>query len=68
MSEPEALDLLNELLAHATQEKYQYRHKWRLGDRVMWDNWCLQHKANDDYDMPQLGYVYHVMLKGDKST
>ena len=66
LSEPEALTLLDELLTHATQEKYQYRHKWRLGDLVMWDNRCLLHKANDDYDMTQLRYLYRVMLKGDK--
>jgi taurine dioxygenase len=66
LSEPEALTLLDELLPHATQEKYQYRHKWRLGDLVMWDNRCLLHKANDDYDMTQLRYLYRVMLKGDK--
>ena len=54
LSEPEALALLDELLTHATQEKYQYRHKWRPGDLVMWDNRCLLHKANDDYDMTQL--------------
>ena len=66
LSEPEALTLLDELLAHATQVKYQYRHKWRLGDLVMWDNRCLLHKANDDYDMSQLRYLYRVMLKGDK--
>ena len=66
LSEPEALTLLSELLAHATQEKYQYRHKWRLGDLVMWDNRCLLHKANDDYDMSQLRYLYRVMLKGDR--
>src|SRR5450432_3890526 len=28
----EALPLLDELLAHATQEKFQYRHEWRAGD------------------------------------
>ena len=66
LSEPEALALLDELLVHATQEKYQYCHKWRLGDLVMWDNRRLLHKANGDYDMTQLRYLYRVMLKGDK--
>ena len=50
LPEPEALTLLAELLVHATQEKYQYRHKWRLGDLVMWDNRCLLHRAIG-YDM-----------------
>jgi len=32
---------------------------------VMWDNRCLLHKANGDYDMNQMRYLYRVMLKGD---
>lgn len=65
MPEGEALGLLDELLKHATQEIYQYRHRWRPGDLVMWDNRCLLHKANGDYDHSQTRYMYRVMLKGD---
>jgi taurine dioxygenase len=65
MPESEALGLLDELLAHATQEKYQYRHKWQPGDLVIWDNRCLLHKANGDYDHSQTRYLYRVMLRGD---
>jgi taurine dioxygenase len=61
----EALPLLDELLDHATREKFQYRHEWRPGDLVMWDNRCLLHKANGDYDMAQTRYLYRVMLQGD---
>jgi taurine dioxygenase len=61
----EALPLLDELLDHATQTKFQYRHEWRDGDLVMWDNRCLLHKANGDYDMSQTRYLYRVMLQGD---
>jgi taurine dioxygenase len=60
-----ALPLLDELLHHATQEQFQYRHKWHPGDLVMWDNRCLLHKANGDYDMNQTRYLYRVMLQGD---
>ncbi len=60
----EALPLLDELLEHATQERFQYRHKWLPGDLVIWDNRCLLHKANGDYDMGQMRYLYRVMLKG----
>ena len=66
LSEPEMLFLMDQLMEHATNEKYQYRHQWRLGDLVMWDNRCLLHKANGDYDMSQLRYLYRVMLKGDR--
>ena len=61
----DALALLDELLAHATQPQYEYRHQWRTGDMVMWDNRCLLHKANGDYDMGQVRYLYRIMLKGD---
>jgi taurine dioxygenase len=52
--------LLDELVAHATQEKYQYRHKWRSGDIVIWDNRCTMHKANGDYP-PGARRVMHRM-------
>lgn len=60
----EALPLLDELLDHATQPRFQYRHAWRPGDLVIWDNRCLLHKANGDYDMDQTRYLYRVMLQG----
>ena len=61
----EALPLLADLLEHATAQRFQYRHQWRPGDLVMWDNRCLLHKANGDYDMNQTRYLYRVMLQGD---
>jgi len=60
----EALPMLDDLLAHATQSRFEYRHKWQPGDLVMWDNRCLLHKANGDYDMNQIRYLYRIMLKG----
>ncbi|WP_428491479.1 TauD/TfdA dioxygenase family protein [Rhodopila sp.] len=64
----EALPLLEELLHHATQEAFQYRHERRSGDLVIWDNRCLLHKANGDYDMGQARYLYRLMLQGDVPT
>lgn len=65
MDHKEALPLLHKLLVHATAEQFQYRHRWQPGDLVMWDNRCLLHKANGDYDMAQTRYLYRVMLQGD---
>jgi taurine dioxygenase len=65
MDHKEALPLLAELLSHATETRFQYRHAWRAGDLVMWDNRCLLHKANGDYDMSQTRFLYRVMLQGD---
>jgi len=66
MEEAEALALLDALLAHATRPRYEYRHRWRPGDLVLWDNRCLLHKANGDYDMAEVRYLYRLMLQGDK--
>ena len=65
MPQAEALSLLADLVEHATQPRYQYHHQWRPGDLVMWDNRSLLHKANGDYDMNQLRYLYRIMLQGD---
>jgi len=37
--------LLDELIAFATQPKFVYAHKWRVGDLVIWDNRCTLHRA-----------------------
>jgi taurine dioxygenase len=45
MPEDEAIDLLDELKRHATQEKYHLRLKYGVGDVVIWDNASLLHSA-----------------------
>jgi len=45
MPEDEAIDLLDELKRHATQENYQLRLKYGVGDVVIWDNASLLHSA-----------------------
>ncbi len=45
MPDDEARDLLDELAAHSTQEKYQLRFKYGMGDIVVWDNAALLHSA-----------------------
>jgi taurine dioxygenase len=65
MEDKEALALIDELMRHATQKKYEYRHRWRHGDWVLWDNRSVMHQANPDYDMAQRRYLYRLMLKGE---
>ncbi len=66
MPEPEALAPLEGLLEHAPQEKFQYRHKWKAGDVVIWDNRCLLHKANGNYPVSEVRYLYRLMLQGKR--
>ena len=37
--------LLKALLDHVTQPQFRYRHEWREGDLVVWDNRCVLHRA-----------------------
>ena len=52
---PEALMLLRELTEHATQREFVYRHTWRVGDLVMWDNRVTMHrgKVYEDLKYPR---------------
>ncbi|MGH8228861.1 MAG: TauD/TfdA dioxygenase family protein [Steroidobacteraceae bacterium] len=45
MDEQEGLALVEALYAHATQDKYVYRHHWRQWDMTIWDNRCMMHAA-----------------------
>jgi taurine dioxygenase len=62
MPEDEALDLLDELKAHATQQKYQCRLGYGVGDLVIWDNASLLHSATlTDPDDPRT--LWRVTVK-----
>lgn len=65
MEDEDALKLIDELMRHSTQKKYEYRHQWRYGDWVIWDNRSVMHQANPDYDMNERRYLYRLMLKGE---
>jgi taurine dioxygenase len=65
MEDEKALSLIDELMRHATRRKYEYRHQWRYGDWVIWDNRSVMHQANPDYDMNERRYLYRLMLRGD---
>jgi taurine dioxygenase len=49
MAEDESRPLLEKLFAHCTRPEFTYRHKWREGDVVMWDNCATLHRATVDY-------------------
>ena len=42
---PEGRLLLRDLIEHATQVGFVYRHMWRVGDLVIWDNRATMHRA-----------------------
>ena len=60
--------LLDELLAFATEPRFVYRHKWQVGDLVIWDNRCTLHRASpfdsNDY-MRELHRTTIIDTRGD---
>jgi alpha-ketoglutarate-dependent 2,4-dichlorophenoxyacetate dioxygenase len=42
---PDGRLLIRELTEHATQREFVHRHRWRVGDLVIWDNRCTMHRA-----------------------
>jgi alpha-ketoglutarate-dependent 2,4-dichlorophenoxyacetate dioxygenase len=42
---PEGRLLLGDLIEHATQPQFVYRHRWRVGDLVIWDNLATMHRG-----------------------
>ena|SRR5882724_1932814 len=64
MPEAEALPLIQELSDFVTRPEFLYRHQWRVGDLLMWDNCCAQHLALKDYELPQRRLMHRVTVNG----
>jgi taurine dioxygenase len=64
MSEAESDALLARLFEHSTRPEFVYRHQWRVGDLLMWDNCSVQHRAVMDYALPQRRRMERTTLRG----
>jgi taurine dioxygenase len=49
MQREEAWQLIEELAAHATQERFTYYHSWQVGDLLIWDEQATMHRGAGDY-------------------
>lgn len=66
MDEAEGVRFLAELEAHATQDKYIYRHKWQVNDVLMWDNRGTMHCVTPYDASKEKRAIHRVVVKGDK--
>lgn len=64
MTVKESYAILGFLFAHMTQEEFVYRHKWRQGMLLMWDNRCTVHFAEGGYD-GHLRVMHRTTVAGD---
>lgn len=65
MDDTEAQPLLDELFEHQRRDEFIYRHKWRLGDLVFWDNRCTTHLACGGIVPPGIRHLHRTSIAGD---
>jgi alpha-ketoglutarate-dependent taurine dioxygenase len=65
MDRDEGRALLAELLARATAPERVYRHRWAVGDMVIWDNRGVLHRACP-YDAASPRDMHRTTLAGDE--
>ena len=54
------------LFQHQLQEKYQHKHRWRVGDVLMWDNMGTLHNAIPDYTPQEHRYIKRCQVMADR--
>jgi taurine dioxygenase len=66
MDQQESFRLIDELTEFVTQEKFVYRHKWRVGDVLVWDNRCTLHTGTLFDDTKYIREMHRMWVKGDR--
>lgn len=62
--EDEGKAVIEELHHHCLKDEFLYRHKWRVGDLLMWDNATAMHLAICDYELPQRRLMHRTTVIG----
>jgi taurine dioxygenase len=66
LEEDEADAILDLLFAHQIRAEFVYRHRWRDGDLVMWDNRCVIHRATGGFTFPDIRTMHRTVVAGDR--
>jgi taurine dioxygenase len=66
LSEEESRCLLDFLFAHSVRPDFVYRHHWRVGDVVMFDNRCLLHYVVPDHPHDMHRLMHRTTASGDR--
>lgn len=65
LPEAEGQELVLWLQQFAQQERFVYRHRWRRGDAVLWDNRCTQHCATPFDESRYVRLMHRTTLEGE---
>jgi taurine dioxygenase/putative 2-oxoglutarate oxygenase len=65
MADDEAQELIDYLKDFAIRPEFVYRHPWRIGDALLWDNRCVQHCATPFDDSKYHRLMHRTTLEGE---
>ena len=68
LSNSESDKLIAELTDHMVATPAQYRHKWQVGDIVLWDNRCALHSATGGYPIEEPRIHWRTTIMQDAAT
>ena len=65
VSEDESRELLTTIYTQVARPEFVYRHQWRTGDLLIWDNVSVQHRAiSKDYALPHRRRMHRTTVRG----
>lgn len=65
MPNPDGHDLLKSLIEYSTEPEFVYRHKWKVGDVLLWDNRRSLHKGTPFDTQKHIRHVHRTWVKGE---
>ena len=65
LPDDEGSALIGWLQEFAVQDAFVYRHRWRVGDAVLWDNRCMQHCATPFDDAKYRRHMHRTTIEGE---
>jgi taurine dioxygenase len=66
LSDTDSRATLDFLFEHQEQTHFEYRHEWRVGDTLMWDNCASIHLATGGYSADQPRVMIRTQILGDE--
>jgi taurine dioxygenase len=64
LDEDESRTILADIFEKVPRSEFTYRHKWKTGDFLIWDNCAVQHQAVCDYELPLRRRMERTTLTG----
>jgi taurine dioxygenase len=65
ISDAESNETLDYLRSHWARDEFIYRHRWQVGDLVMWDNRSILHHATS-FDPQYARHMHRTTVEGER--